>query len=316
MTTPQQGQCGQEGGTLMTGKLTCTRPDGHAGPHRCENTTWGPTTSPQQGLLSRDRLEEIRDYLEVVSAETKPENASGRRIVTLAATCEQVLKSHVALEAQVTLLAGTLREIENIPAVAANDVDGDVVSAVRSAIGEEANHAQEMQEMFKEAQAGAAALREGLEGLVCVVAEKTVAMGQEAYRIVVSRDRYDAGPKALSSTAGREFLERLEKAESWIKVANDNAALAEKNDRISREGWLAANREKKQAEAERHAAVATAKRRLDGLEFAWCVIANAYGGDWSEASPEWRDVAAKWRDTAWHPELGIKSAASDGKEGA
>ena len=32
---------------------------------------------------------------------------------------------------------------------------------------------------------------------------------------------------------------------------------------------------------------------------AWCVIANAYDGNWSRASPEWRGAAERWRDN-WH----------------
>lgn len=32
------------------------------------------------------------------------------------------------------------------------------------------------------------------------------------------------------------------------------------------------------------------------LELAWGIIANAFGGDWSQASPEWREAAEKWRD--------------------
>jgi hypothetical protein len=32
------------------------------------------------------------------------------------------------------------------------------------------------------------------------------------------------------------------------------------------------------------------------IEFAWGIIANAHGGDWSKATPEWREAAEKWRD--------------------
>ena len=31
-------------------------------------------------------------------------------------------------------------------------------------------------------------------------------------------------------------------------------------------------------------------------ETAWGLIANAHGGDWSQASPEWRQAAERWRD--------------------
>ena len=35
----------------------------------------------------------------------------------------------------------------------------------------------------------------------------------------------------------------------------------------------------------------------DLLEWAWAVIANASGGDWTKESPEWQAAAAKWRDS-------------------
>ena len=42
--------------------------------------------------------------------------------------------------------------------------------------------------------------------------------------------------------------------------------------------------------------------RLDLLEWAWTVIANAGNGDWTRESQEWQDAAAKWRD-AYHAHL-------------
>lgn len=35
----------------------------------------------------------------------------------------------------------------------------------------------------------------------------------------------------------------------------------------------------------------------DGIEDAWGVIANAFGGDWSKADSVWRGAAERWRDT-------------------
>ncbi len=32
------------------------------------------------------------------------------------------------------------------------------------------------------------------------------------------------------------------------------------------------------------------------LEYAWGIIANAYGGDWDLATVQWRDAAEKWRE--------------------
>lgn len=37
-------------------------------------------------------------------------------------------------------------------------------------------------------------------------------------------------------------------------------------------------------------------KRLDLLELAWVIIANAGGGDWERESKEWQEAAAKWRD--------------------
>lgn len=44
--------------------------------------------------------------------------------------------------------------------------------------------------------------------------------------------------------------------------------------------------------------VQDARMRGDLLEEAWGIIANAHGGDWSEASDNWRHAAERWRD-AW-----------------
>lgn len=42
------------------------------------------------------------------------------------------------------------------------------------------------------------------------------------------------------------------------------------------------------------------------LEAAWGIIANAFHGNWDEASPEWREAAENWRD-AYH-----RTLANDG----
>lgn len=41
----------------------------------------------------------------------------------------------------------------------------------------------------------------------------------------------------------------------------------------------------------------------DVIEAAWGLIANAYGGNWDEASPEWRKAAERWRDEGFLPRL-------------
>ena len=37
------------------------------------------------------------------------------------------------------------------------------------------------------------------------------------------------------------------------------------------------------------------------MDFAWTIIANAGGGDWSKEHPDWVKAAEKWRDEMWHP---------------
>ena len=36
--------------------------------------------------------------------------------------------------------------------------------------------------------------------------------------------------------------------------------------------------------------------RAEAIKEAWCIIANAYDGDWNKASTEWRQAAERWRN--------------------
>lgn len=45
-----------------------------------------------------------------------------------------------------------------------------------------------------------------------------------------------------------------------------------------------------------------------GMELAWGLIANAYGGNWASATDEWRQAAERWRDEHWHPSLRSESS--------
>ena len=49
------------------------------------------------------------------------------------------------------------------------------------------------------------------------------------------------------------------------------------------------------------------------LELAWGVIANAYGGDWDQASDGWRGAAERWRDNyhEWLPGEGSEPAEAE-----
>jgi len=38
------------------------------------------------------------------------------------------------------------------------------------------------------------------------------------------------------------------------------------------------------------------KTKDELLEWAWGLIANAFGGNWDEASKEWKKAAERWRD--------------------
>jgi hypothetical protein len=42
------------------------------------------------------------------------------------------------------------------------------------------------------------------------------------------------------------------------------------------------------------------ERLRQDMETAWCIIANAYDGDWDKAQPRWKDAAKRWRDEAWN----------------
>ena len=66
---------------------------------------------------------------------------------------------------------------------------------------------------------------------------------------------------------------------------------------------LAWERELDEAVKEIERGYSEGERRLDALELAWGVIANAYGGDWSRATPDWVEAATRWRDLHWHPML-------------
>jgi hypothetical protein len=46
------------------------------------------------------------------------------------------------------------------------------------------------------------------------------------------------------------------------------------------------------------------------IDIAWGVIANAYGGNWDEASEDWRNAAERWRDT-YLPETSRRNAARE-----
>ena len=51
--------------------------------------------------------------------------------------------------------------------------------------------------------------------------------------------------------------------------------------------------------------LADAKNDLEG---AWVLIANSYGGDWTQAVTEWRQAAELWRDRVL-PQLALKTNA-------
>ena len=53
--------------------------------------------------------------------------------------------------------------------------------------------------------------------------------------------------------------------------------------------------------AEQFAMVAA--RLIDRLDYAWTIIANAGGGDWTKETQDWQQAAAKWRDECWNRTL-------------
>jgi hypothetical protein len=63
------------------------------------------------------------------------------------------------------------------------------------------------------------------------------------------------------------------------------------------------------AEAERRTGDDDYDRVLKQCEYAWTIIANAYGGDWDSAPSDWRNAAERWRDH-YHEELDRKLTVS------
>lgn len=51
------------------------------------------------------------------------------------------------------------------------------------------------------------------------------------------------------------------------------------------------------------------EKQNDLLDWAWTIIANAGGGDWSKESAEWQEAAAKWRDSYYK-----STACANGRE--
>ncbi len=50
----------------------------------------------------------------------------------------------------------------------------------------------------------------------------------------------------------------------------------------------------------------------DPMYEAWCVIANAWDGDWSRASAEWRAAAERWRDR-WFATLTVTTEVDEAR---
>ena len=40
-----------------------------------------------------------------------------------------------------------------------------------------------------------------------------------------------------------------------------------------------------------------------GMELAWTIIANAYGGNWSQSSAKWLAATISWREKYWNSEV-------------
>jgi hypothetical protein len=64
--------------------------------------------------------------------------------------------------------------------------------------------------------------------------------------------------------------------------------------------WEADFHEKARAYAAVYGELTDAKNKIEALhsavDAAWGILANAFGGNWDQASPEWRQAAERWRD--------------------
>jgi hypothetical protein len=60
-----------------------------------------------------------------------------------------------------------------------------------------------------------------------------------------------------------------------------------------------------------------AARMEEAINAAWVIVANAYGGDWTQASAEWKKAAEAWRDTYYNPPAeAILKAVEQAEKGA
>lgn len=68
--------------------------------------------------------------------------------------------------------------------------------------------------------------------------------------------------------------------------------------------WLAKDRLSMAAEL---------SRLRQSMDVAWGIIANAYGGNWEEASPVWKAAAEHWRDNHYRAYAELKSLERRGR---
>ena len=59
------------------------------------------------------------------------------------------------------------------------------------------------------------------------------------------------------------------------------------------------------------------ERLMDGMEWAWAIIANGQYWDATDAvrHPEWEQAKFKWRDEHWHPALDRNSRNKEARRG-
>lgn len=73
--------------------------------------------------------------------------------------------------------------------------------------------------------------------------------------------------------------------------------------RMSTDSMLELMNERDSLRAELAGVVKENETLLDSLNYAWSVIANAGGGDWSREHIDWQRAAEKFRDECFHPAL-------------
>lgn len=128
-------------------------------------------------------------------------------------------------------------------------------------------------------------------------------VGYIAAGIAVLRIAYNLGKPTKKSPPPKDSP-----IEYWPLKTEEEQAVAWANKKIAE--YQIGNTPPSKENCEQHhhlrtlVALAEVNNQLmDSMEYAWTIIANAHGGDWTKASADWNNAALKWQDEHWHAAL-------------